>query len=660
MTEQEYIARVKQLNEYRHAYYDLDAPIISDHEYDALYQELLLIEQAHPEWIVNDSPTQQVGGEVSGQFTKVTHRTPLYSLANVFNAQELRAFDQRVKKSITAETVEYVCELKIDGLSISLTYEKGRLVVGATRGNGQVGENITANLKTLKQIPTQLDEPFTGEIRGECYLSKEAFLALNKRREAAGKATFANPRNAAAGSLRQLNPAITRERQLEIFLYQLVVPNQRLDQVEQLNQIEALGFPVNERRIQTQSIEEIIEFIEQYSELRHHLPYEIDGIVIKVNQSEVQEQLGFTEKAPRWATAYKFPAEFKTTQLLEVEWTVGRTGVVTPTAVMAPVNLLGTTVQRASLHNVDFIQLKDLHEADHVVLYKAGDIIPEIAHAVIEERQEDAQPVQIPTHCPSCQSELVHLEDEVALRCINPNCPAQLVESLSHFVSRDAMNMVGIGKQVIAQLVAHDLIHEITDLYTLKEEDLIQLDGVKEKSAQNIVQSIQSSYSRPLNALIFGLGIRHVGQKAALLITQHFKTSDALFRASKEEFAEVDGIGPVIAESLANFFAEPHVVELFHTFKSLGLSLQMEDVPVTSHSTVEGMTIVLTGKLEQFTRKELTERLIQLGANVTGSVSKKTDLVVAGKEAGSKLTRAEALGITVWTEDELQEHLKGQ
>ncbi|RLK63544.1 NAD-dependent DNA ligase LigA [Atopobacter sp. AH10] len=654
-----YLELVKQLNQYAHEYYELDQPTINDFEYDQLYKRLLAVEKEHPDWVEHDSPSQRVGGSVSTSFTKITHEIPLYSLSNAFSAEDLRAFDRRVKA--VNQSARYVGEYKYDGLSISLSYKEGQLQYGATRGNGLVGEDITANLLTISGIPKHLeDDSFTGIVRGECYMPKEAFQGLNQLREEEGKPTFANPRNAAAGSLRQLDSRVTKERKLAVYLYQLLIPGQSMDQEKQLEKLAELGFPVNPAYITTSSIEEFIDYTKEMTEKRHSLPYEIDGLVLKVNDGQTQAEMGFTGKAPKWAIAYKFPAEMKASLLRDVEWTVGRTGVVTPTAVFDPVRLAGTTVQRASLHNVDFIRQKDLHEGDTIILFKAGDIIPEVDRVDKDKRSSGAKKIAVPTHCPACEEALLHLEDEVALRCLNPNCPAQLVEGMTHFASVDAMNMMGVGPKLIQQLVERGLLKTLSDWYRLTEEDLLDLPHIKEKSARNILEAIAKSTNRPLNALLFGLGIRHVGKNVAKLLAQHFLSSEALFKAEKEDLAIVEGIGEVMANTIYQYFQQKEVRELFDDFEKFGLQLTMEEEKVATDSPVTGLTIVLTGKLKQWTRSDLKKQLEKLGAKITGSVSKKTDLLIVGEDPGSKLDKAKTLGIEVWTEENLRDRLEGR
>ncbi|TFJ44398.1 DNA ligase (NAD(+)) LigA [Carnobacterium divergens] len=654
-----------KLEQYSYEYYVKDNPSIEDHEYDKLYHRLVELETEFPDLVTGDSPTQRVGGTVLPGFTKVVHEIPMLSLGNAFNKNDLLDFDQRIKKLVEGE-VEYICELKIDGLAVSLKYEEGKLVQAATRGDGTVGEDITQNIRTVKSVPLRLKKPYSIEVRGECYMPKSSFLKLNKEREENGEDVFANPRNAAAGSLRQLDPKIAAKRNLSTFLYTVADFGEltATSQEEALNQLDELGIKTNHERKLCQSIEEVCQYVEAFHEKRSELPYEIDGIVIKVNRFSTQEKLGFTVKAPRWAIAYKFPAEEAQTIVREIEWTVGRTGVVTPTAIMDPVRLAGTTVQRASLHNVDLIKVRDIRLLDTVVIHKAGDIIPEVTRVVLDKREKTSEPYQIPTHCPACDSELVHLEEEVALRCMNPKCPAQITEGLSHFVSRNAMNIDGLGNKVIIQMYEKDLVHDVADLYKLTFEELLTLDKIKEKSANNLLAAIDNSRSNSVERLLFGLGIRHVGAKAAKLVAEEFGSMTGIRQATKEEILAVDGIGDIIAESLQTYFSLPEVTELINELATLQVNLdylgKKKNEVVQSDSVFNGKTIVLTGKLTHFTREEAKVRIENLGGNVTGSVSKKTDIVVAGSDAGSKLAKAEKLEITVWNEDQLLEQLEGE
>ena len=653
----------KTLNEYAYFYYVKDQPKVLDSEYDKLYQELVQLETQYPESITPDSPTQRIGGVILDGFEKAVHEVPLYSLNDAFSKEELEAFDARVAKALGHHNYSYECELKIDGLSISLRYENGRFIRGATRGDGSVGENITENLKTVRSIPMTLPEAISIEVRGECYMPKESFMKLNQAREQEGLETFANPRNAAAGSLRQLDTKVTAQRNLSTFLYTVAEfgPLEVATQEEALQALDRLGFKINPNRRICQTVDEIWEYITEYHEKRADLPYEIDGIVIKVNDLNLQDELGFTVKAPRWAIAYKFPPEEAETVIREIEWTVGRTGVVTPTAVMDPVVVAGTTVSRASLHNMDYIEAKDLRINDHVFIYKAGDIIPEVDHAIVEKREASSTPYPKPTHCPVCGSELVHLEEEVALRCINPKCSAQMKEGLSHFVSRQAMNIDGLGPKVIEQMYEKELVKDVADLYYLTQEQLLTLDKVKEKSANNLLNAIEASKANSAERLLFGLGIRHVGAKAAKILLEHYETIENLSQAKAEDILNLHTMGETIANSLTTYFANDEVHELLAELKAAGVNLRYLGVTQAQLASVESpfkdKTIVLTGKLTTYTREEAKAKIESLGGKVTGSVSKKTDLVIAGADAGSKLTKAQSLGIEVWSEEQMVEAL---
>lgn len=652
-----------ELNQYAYEYYVMDQPTVPDHLYDEQYAKLVAIETAHPELITPDSPTQRVGGLIQEGFQKVVHDVPLYSLNDVFNQAEIIAFDQRVKKAL-GDQVTYVCELKIDGLSISLKYQEGRFVQGATRGDGTIGEDITENLKTVRSIPMTLKEPLSIEVRGECFMPKSSFVKLNTDREAAGLDVFANPRNAAAGSLRNLDTSVTAKRNLDTFLYTVADfgPLEVTNQYAALAELQKIGFHTNPERRLCQNVEEIWAYIEEFHDKRSNLPYEIDGVVIKVNSFEQQDNLGFTVKAPRWATAYKFPPEEAQTYLEDIEWTVGRTGVVTPTAVMTPVRIAGSMVSRASLHNMDYIAMKDIRLHDQVILYKAGDIIPEISQVVLNQRPEDSRPYEAPTHCPECHSELVHLDEEVALRCINPKCPAQIKEGLAHFVSRNAMNIDGLGPRIINQMYSKHLVVDVADLYRLTEADLLTMDKVKEKSAQNLLQAIDASRDNSLERLLFGLGIRHVGAKAAKILAVHFEDIERLMQATKEEIIALDTMGETIADSLVTYFANEEVHQLIQELKMARVNLTYTGPKIQAaeiDSPFNGKTVVLTGKLSHYTRNEAKELIENLGGTVTGSVSKKTDLVIAGEDAGSKRTKAEQLGIAIWDEEQLKATIEG-
>ncbi|HEW1416595.1 TPA: NAD-dependent DNA ligase LigA [Streptococcus pneumoniae] len=635
---------VALLNRYATEYYTSDNPSVSDSEYDRLYRELVELETAYPEQVLADSPTHRVGGKVLDGFEKYNHQYPLYSLQDAFSREELDAFDARVRKEVAHPT--YICELKIDGLSISLTYEKGILVAGVTRGDGSIGENITENLKRVKDIPLTLPEELDITVRGECYMPRASFDQVNQVRQENGEPEFANPRNAAAGTLRQLDTAVVAKRNLATFLYQEASPSTRDSQEKGLKYLEQLGFVVNPKRILAENIDKIWNFIQEVGQERENLPYDIDGVVIKVNDLASQEELGFTVKAPKWAVAYKFPAEEKEAQLLSVDWTVGRTGVVTPTANLTPVQLAGTTVSRATLHNVDYIAEKDIRKDDTVIVYKAGDIIPAVLR-VVESKRVSEEKLDIPTNCPSCNSDLLHFEDEVALRCINPRCPAQIMEGLIHFASRDAMNITGLGPSIVEKLFAANLVKDVADIYRLQEEDFLLLEGVKEKSAAKLYQAIQASKENSAEKLLFGLGIRHVGSKASQLLLQYFHSIENLYQADSEEVASIESLGGVIAKSLQTYFATEGSEILLRELKETGVNLDYKGQTVVADAALSGLTVVLTGKLERLKRSEAKSKLESLGAKVTGSVSKKTDLVVVGADAGSKLQKAQELGIQV-------------
>lgn len=635
---------VQLLNQYAREYYTKDNPSVSDAEYDKLYRELVELEKEFPEDILSNSPTHRVGDLVLDGFEKYRHEYPLFSLQDAFSREELDAFDRRIKAEFPQ--ADYLAELKIDGLSISLTYVNGRLRVGATRGDGTVGENITENLKRVRDIPLHLPENIDLTVRGECYLPKASFKTINAERRENGETEFANPRNAAAGTLRQLDTKVVAKRKLATFIYQEAGPTAASSQEAVLESFAKLGFTVNPRHIISSSMDAIWQFIEDVARERAELAYDIDGVVIKVNSLALQEALGFTVKAPRWAIAYKFPAEEKTAEILSVDWTVGRTGVVTPTANLTPVQLAGTTVSRATLHNVDYIAEKDIRIGDIVVVYKAGDIIPAVLH-VVENKRDQQVPLPIPTVCPSCQSELIHFEDEVALRCVNPRCPAQLKEKLIHFASRDAMNIIGLGPAIVEKLFTAELICDVADIYQLTPENLMQLEGIKEKSATKLYKAIQASKANSAEKLLFGLGIRHVGSKASRLLMERFESLEQLAAADFDDIAAIDGLGIVIAESLKTYFATAGAQKLLIELKTAGLNLTYLGKKTASDAALTGMTIVLTGKLANLTRSQAKEKLQSLGANVAGSVSKKTSLVIAGSDAGSKLEKAKTLGIEI-------------
>lgn len=653
----------EQLTKWGREYYEQDNPSVEDYVYDRAYQRLVELEQRFPELKTSDSPTQHVGGGPTSELIKVTHEIPMLSMGDVFSIDELMDFNQRQQDNgDVSVTPEYNLELKIDGLSLSLVYENGRLVQGSTRGNGNIGEDVTANVMTIKSIPHQLPEPLSLEFRGECYMPKESFVKLNQEREAAGLSVFANPRNAAAGSLRQLDPQVTARRDLATFMY-YVPEYQKLGvrtQAAALDRMRELGFSVNPHNRVVHNRQEITDYIEEYTAQRDQLSYGIDGIVEKVNDLDTENALGNTVKVPRWEIAYKFPPEEQATVVRDIVWTVGRTGNVTPTAVMDPVQLAGTTVSRASLHNPDYLREKDIRLGDTVYLHKAGDIIPEISRVDLKKRPADSQPYQVPTTCPVCGSDLVHLDDEVALRCVNPMCPAQIKEGLAHFASRNAMNIDGLGPKIIQQLWDKELVHDAADLYSLTHDQLLTLDKFGDKSAANLLTSIANSRNNSVERLLFGLGIRHVGAKAARLIMEHFQNLDRLLTASADEVAAVDGIGPTIGDSVQTYFANEQVKKLVDELRAVGVNFDYHGsvVPAATDSEWNGRRVVLTGKLEELTRADAKHWLEAHGAKVTGSVSKKTDIVIAGTAAGSKLTKAQDLGIMVWDEARFAQAMK--
>ena len=655
---------VDELNQYSYEYYVLDAPTISDQEYDQLYRTLVTIEEEYPELVKADSPTQRVGDGLIEGFEKVEHSSQMLSLDNAFNLEELHEFDQRVRQ-LSDHDFDYFAEMKIDGLAIVLRYEEGLLVQAATRGDGRVGEDVTENIRAISAIPLRLRENVTAEVRGEIYMPKQSFVKLNEERESEGKDTFANPRNAAAGTLRNLNPKITASRNLNAFFYTLVNPEEYdvTNQEEAIQKINSWGLRTNSDYRKFDQIEQVWNFIETANEKRMNLAYDIDGVVIKIIQLAVQEEVGMTVKSPRWAIAYKFKAEEAITKIHEIEWTVGRTGVVTPTAIMEPVFVAGSTVQRASLHNVDLIKERDIRIDDTVVIHKAGDIIPEVLRVVLDERPADSEPYTIPTNCPACESELTHLEDEVALRCINPACPVQAQERIIHFASRNAMNIDGLGEQRIRQLFSEGLIESVVDLYSLEKEKLMELERMGEKSSENLLAAIAASKENSLERLVFGLGIRHVGSNTARLLAERFKTSSGLMAATYDEILAIDGIGEIIADSVVSFFNNEDAQELMADLAKHGVNMTYLDttgpIDETVASVFSGKTIVLTGRLENFSRNELKAKLEDYGAKVTGSVSGNTDLLIAGESAGSKLTQAEKLDVEIWDEDQLMEALAG-
>ena len=656
-----------QLNTWSREYYSLDKPSVPDDVYDQKYQELVNLEKAHPEMITPDSPTQRIGGQVLTGFEKIGHEIPMLSLGDVFSKEELADFVANLDQTVHQQ-IDYNCELKIDGLAISLVYRNGKFVQGSTRGNGQIGEDITQNLKTINAIPLELSEPVDVEVRGECYMPKASFVELNQRQEEQGKQIFANARNAAAGSLRQLDSRITAERKLSTFIYYLMEPEKFgvTTQSKALQKMRSWGFKVNPDYRVAHNMDEIRAYIDEYQQKRTSLPYDIDGIVIKANPFKVHEEVGNTVKVPRWAIAYKFPPDEQETVVHQIEWTVGRTGVVTPTAVMDPVQLAGTTVSRASLHNPDYIKEKDIRIGDTVKLFKAGDIIPEVATVVLKKRPADSQPYSIPTECPECHAPLVHLDDEVALRCINPKCPAQVKESLTHFASRNAMDIRGLGTKIIAQLYERKLVQDVADLYQLNFEELLQLDKFKDKSANNLLTAIDNSRHNSLERLLFGLGIRHVGAKAARLIAQHFKTMDAVKNATVDEIAAIKTVGQTIAESVVTYFQNSQVDELLGELVQAGVNMEFlgqseeEQAAVAAESAFNGLRVVLTGTLDHLKRADAKKWLEAHGAKVTGSVSGKTNLLIAGHDAGSKLAKAQQLNVKIINEATFMEQMEAE
>lgn len=643
------------LNQYGYEYYVQDNPSVPDSEYDKLLRELIDIEEAHPEFKSPDSPTVRVGGEVQSSFEKVNHDTPMLSLGNAFNEQELRRFDQRIREQVGS--VEYMCELKIDGLAVSLKYVEGRFVQGLTRGDGTTGEDITENLRTIHAIPLKINEPLSFEVRGEAYMPRSSFIRLNEEKEKNEEQPFANPRNAAAGSLRQLDPKLAAKRKLSVFLYSVndFTDFDATTQSGALDELDRLGFKTNHERMRVGDIEGVLEYIEKWTKQREQLSYDIDGIVIKVNDIEQQDEMGYTQKSPRWAIAYKFPAEEVVTTLQDIELSIGRTGVVTPTAILDPVRVAGTTVSRASLHNEDLIHERDIRIGDSVVVKKAGDIIPEVVKSITERRPEGTLPYSMPTHCPSCDHELVRIEGEVALRCINPKCQAQLVEGLIHFVSRQAMNIDGLGTKIIQQLYHHNVIKDVADIFYLTEDDLLPLERMGSKKVENLLKAIEDAKANSLEHLLFGLGIRHLGVKASQVLAEKYETMDRLLKVTEEELISIHDIGDKLAQSVVTYLENEDIKALIEKLKYKNVNMVYNGIKtsdIEGHPGFKDKTIVLTGKLQQLTRKEATAWLELQGAKVTSSVTKKTDLVIAGEDAGSKLTKAEKFGTEIWTEEQ--------
>lgn len=651
------IAELREIiNEHNYNYYVLDKPTITDAEFDRLLNELVSLENVYPELITPDSPTQRVGGAPAQGFNSVKHLAPMLSLGNAFNEQELRDFDRRVKNSLGGDPVEYVVEPKIDGLAVSLLYENGLLLRGATRGDGETGEDITQNLKTIASIPLRLREALPLlEVRGEAYMPKKEFARLNEERDEAGEPTFANPRNAAAGSLRQLDPRVTAERALDIFLYALgrVEGRSVATHLAGLEMLKKLGFKVNPHIRKFSGIDGVIGYCQEWTEKRHDLPYEIDGMVIKVNNLDQQAELGFTSKSPRWAVAYKFPPEQATTRVLGISVTVGRTGVLTPAALLEPVRVAGSTVSVATLHNEDIVREKDVRIGDTVIVHKAGDVIPEVVRVIREKRTGNETPFEMPRVCPECGEPVRRPEGEAAVRCFNENCPARSREGIIHFVSRDAMNIEGLGPNLVTLLIQRGFIRDAADLYYLEEKynDLISIERMGQKSVRNLLDAIAASKSNSLAQLIFALGIRHVGARAGKILAKHFGTMDKLMHAGEEELTAIPEVGPKMAASIVAFFRDSASLALIEKLRRAGVNMT-EEQPEKGEQPLAGRTFVLTGGLEKYSRKEAQELIEKLGGKVSSGVSKKTDYVVAGEDAGSKYDKARELGITILTEAE--------
>ncbi len=646
----------KTIEEHNYNYYVMDNPTISDFEYDALMQKLIKLEEEYPEFADENSPTKRVGGAVLSEFQEVEHKIPMQSLGDVFSYDELMEFDQRVRQRLKGETPEYVVEMKIDGLSVSLEYENGKFLRGSTRGDGTVGENITENLKTIKSIPLTVEtDANLLEVRGEVYMPKKSFEKVNEEKQKAGEPLFANPRNAAAGSLRQLDSRIAAQRKLDIFVFNIQnMPSDFCEShAEGLEKLKNLGFKISPNLKIAKSMEEAYLEILKIGEERKNLPFDIDGAVVKVNSLRQRETLGTTSKVPKWAIAYKFPAEQQETTVLDIIVQVGRTGVITPNAVLSPVKVAGSTVSRATLHNEDFIKAKDIRIGDKVLIQKAGDIIPEVVSVLKEKRSGNETIFNMPTHCPACGEELFREEGEAALRCTSTNCPMQRLRSIIHFASRGAMDIEGLGDAVVEQLMSENLIKTSADLFYLKFEDLVGLERFAEKSAQNLIDAINLAKQNPLDKLLCGLGIRLIGARGAKAIAKHFGNIDSIMSATIEDVLKIDDIGEKMAESLVHYFGEPETIELIERMKAAGVNMTAEES--TEGGSLEGKTFVLTGTLPTLKRSEAQELIEKNGGKVSGSVSKKTDFVVAGEEAGSKLQKAESLGVKVISEAELLE-----
>lgn len=643
---------VSLLNKYSYDYYVEDNPQISDTEYDTLYKQLEKLEENHPEYILENSPTQRVGDRVLDEFEKITHKVPMLSLSNTFSTEDLRDFDARISKLVPDHSVEYICELKIDGLAISIKYEDGRLVSAATRGDGSVGEDVTENIKTIFSIPKVLKDNRTFEVRGEVYLPRKSFELLNSERESNNEVLFANPRNAAAGSLRQLDSKITAKRRLSAFIYSIVGDDSIVSQENALNTAKEYNLPVNPNFKLCKNIDEVIDYINYWTEHKKNLPYDIDGIVIKVNSYSTQEEVGYTQKSPRWATAYKFPEEELATKLVDVELSVGRTGIITPVAILDPIVISGSTVSKASLHNKDIIEELDIHIGDMVVVKKAGEIIPKVVRVIRELRTEGSTKYAMPNTCPSCGQQTYIKENDPFTRCKNPDCPEQNIRRIIHFASRDALNIEGLGDKVVTTLYEKGIIAHTIDLFSLEREELISLDRMGEKSVDNLLNAIENSKQNSLDKVIFALGILNVGKKAGKILAEKYLNLTNLMNATLDELVNLDDVGQITAESILDYLSDENNIKFINDLIKVGMNPQYEVQEVNTDNIFAGKTVVLTGKLVELTRNEAKEYLEKYGAKVTGSVTSKTDLVIAGEKAGSKLAKAEQLGIRVINEEE--------
>lgn len=649
---------VALLNKYSYDYYVEDNPQISDTEYDTLYKQLEKLEQEYPEFILENSPTQRVGDRVLDEFEKVIHKVPMLSLSNTFSIEDLRDFDSRISKLSSDDSIEYICELKIDGLAISINYENGKLVSAATRGDGMVGENVTENIKTIFSIPKTLKTKKSFEVRGEVYLPKKSFELLNKEREENNEVLFANPRNAAAGSLRQLDSKITAKRRLSAFIYSVVGDENINSQKMALTVAADLGLPVNPNFKLCKTIDEVVDYIMYWEEHKQDLPYEIDGIVIKVNSYSLQEEIGSTQKSPRWATAYKFPEEELATKLLDIELSVGRTGIITPVAVLNPINISGSTVSKASLHNKDIIDELDIHIGDMVVVKKAGEIIPKVVRVVEELRLANSEKYVMPNICPSCKSKTFTKEGDPFTRCLNLDCPEQNIRKIIHFASREALNIEGLGDKVVATLYEKGIIKHTIDLFSLDRNKLVELERMGDKSVDNLLNAIENSKQSSLDKVIFALGILNVGKKAGKILAEYYKNLTNFSKATVDELLELPDIGLITAESIVDYLSNDNNLRFINELIEIGMNPQYEIQNKNTDNIFSGKTIVLTGKLVELTRNEAKEYLERFGAKVTGSVTSKTDYVIAGEKAGSKLAKAEQLGIQVLSEDEFIDIMK--